>query len=310
MTKLWLLIGPIALSSCIAMPILLTLEEEIVFEESKMVEIQSKILAELKKHDAGFGVINPGDKSTCQTRYNNWVTKKINEGFLPADLVLSTEYTEDPTNTNCAPADFTKIYKESLETASATDMDINKFDFKSEAEKLEELKCSNAFRDPKKKKIKITGIQMNIIENSLTQDFSPMEIYASDEEIDDDVLKKDDAKDELIEDNLIHLLASTTTIEPKTTGKKDLKLNKDAKEFKKAQDAIIPLKGLVLVIPGQISSEPKIIKINDRNHFVVPKGSLRALVTIKTDLNFQFADAKCSINDFYNDIEESNKAQP
>lgn len=304
-----MLISSLWLASCIDVPIVLKLSETFKFEDSDLEDLTNKILDKLKNFRAGGTLRSAGKNmsaNTCETDLNAWLEKRFNEGFLPADVILPSEYlapgrlSGNPDLADCLPIDLNQQFSDLIAEPTSSLSNI-KLSLKSMADSFNKTECAKAFLDPANKKIKISAMNMEVIENTLTYDFSPIYFFSSPTELDDEIQKK--LFDELLNQNDVYLLGTAPSIKPKILGTFSIPLNTDQDVFKQAQDAIVPLTGDILAVPGGFTLKPKKIKIAERDYFIIPKGHIYINFSIDTDIRMSIIDGKCVLDKFNADIE-------
>lgn len=308
MTKLGSLVlfWLVAMSSCIDIPISLTMQKSIELEENVLNNLEKKIMAELESFDVAHDIADEKIRNACRKGFKDWLKERFQWGFLPADEVLSSEYMgKTPLASVCPSVDISPLYDRAILSARSS-IPWSSFSFEEIAGRLKESKCSKAFLDPKKAKIRIDGIDFKVLENSLNTEFPRIELYASPEPLAEGELGQANAKEKLLAKNKIFLIATSEAVPARTIWQKAMMLNSDAQGFRAAQDALIPLKGIVWSPPARFAAKPEKIKIGEaaREFFVIPRGKFAATFTIHLEMSVSLSDAKCALDEFYEEIDK------
>ncbi len=304
-----MLISSLCLTACIDVPIALKFGETFKFEDRDIKTLTDQILSDLKQFKAG-GVLRSASKNilanTCETDLKKWLEDRFREGFLPADVILPSEYlaparmNTDPDLADCLPIDLNTQFNDLLQQPSSALNNI-KIPLRSMADAFNNTECAKAFLDPANKKIRITAMNMEVIENTLTYDFSPIYFFSSATPLDAQTEAK--AFDQLLNQNGVYLLGTTPSVEPKVLGTFSIPLNSNKEVFKKAEDALVPLTGDILAVPAALALKPKKIKIAGRDNYIIPKGHIYIKFSIDTDIRMSILDGKCVLDKFNADIE-------
>jgi hypothetical protein len=285
----------LTISSCIDVPLILKLSEKISLTEEVVDKFRNLLLKHLSE------VIISKD-TKCQAGYQKWLEERFKAGYLPAEIVLATTYMNEKTS-KCPPVDIRKHYEKAVELANnAKDFAPIKVSFNDLRTEIIEHKCTEAFLNAKNNKIKITSIELKVETNTLTIDFPKLLIYTSSSALASSNFK------ELRKEKKVALLATSSSFEPGEIDEKPAELNTDSQELAVAQNNIVPLTGFAYAVPEAIQSKTTVLIPADKKLFYqIPKGQFEAQVILNTNISFSLSDARCFIDDFYEQIREENK---
>lgn len=298
------------LSSCLKVPMELTIKEPITMSEAEVKTISDNIYEKLSeldfKHPTGaVGLIDPAE---CSKAYKVWLRKQFDIGYLPTNVILPSEYAQSsghPKINECRTIDFNKEYEDAISQSSEKNkrdgliIGFNKF-----REKLIDHKCSERFIDLDREKIAILGIDLIVLKNSISIKPPRFKLYTSFDEITEAKISKDDAEETLVKNGTLTLLGETMPIPAQFTGTMPIKLNENREDFRFAEAPLVSLDGSLLAFPSALSTEPEIVPRNGQSYFVLPQGEISITISLAISTRFTTDDALCALEQLKASIEE------
>lgn len=301
-----------SLFSCVKMPLDITLKDKIEISEQQVQEIAEDIFEKLSELDFNSPP-PPGIPHTeCSAAYKIWLRKQFDRGLVPKDIITAAEYGVSSSNPQihaCRYIDFEEEYKNAVGKSAGDEKRKRKaiiFGVSQFREKLISNKCTENFLDLDKEKITITGIELHVVENSLSVNAPRYKLYSSyeDDSLRDEIEGQTNAETKLVEDGTLMELGETRSIERRYVGPVAVDLNQSKDAFFEAEGPVVSLDGTLFAIPSSMASAPEITTVGGKEYFIVPTGKLALTLGTKLEVRFSTHDALCAFNRLKESIRE------
>jgi hypothetical protein len=180
------------------------------------------------------------------------------------------------------------------------------FTFDEFQDDMDSNECIEEFLDPDEEKIEISGINVKIIENTLSIPIPPYTIYTSNESLTQDELSESDAEKTLVDEGALMKLAKLPETKPYFTGIVPLDLV-PPKEKYYSEVPVVSLSGSLIAIPELLGAKAEIKTVGGEQFFVVPKGHAKLHLSVGMRITGTLKDAKCTLERFKKSIREQNQ---
>lgn len=288
--------------SCVQVPLEYTLNNAIELSEDEVKQIADDIydiLAELDfaHEESSTATIAP---QKCSDAWKIWLRAQFDKGLVPKRIITPADYgnNSDPLISECRSIDLEAEYKEAVKKNSQEDQLKGGSFFLSFAKLRSDVnvnRCSDNFINLDKEKIIIIGMNMNVLENTLSIQPPTFKLYTTfEEKIAEKDFQEKGAEEDMVKDGTIMLLAKTRPVAKGFVGSMPIDLNSDKQQLRDAEGPYTSLDGSMIAIPNAIAAVPETTVVDSQTFYKVPRGAFIANINTRLSVRFSSADAKCA----------------
>lgn len=286
---------------CIDVPAKITFDAPINIKSTQTNNIAAKIFEVLKE----FPI-----KDECKADYLKWLNQQFDHGLLLKETLYAHEYSS-ANNYTCPDINFgSKEITNKIEVGFSSYSKIysSHFDTKSIRDAISSYPCSEIILDKGSNKISLIELYVEIKENTLTSNTAGINLYYNPNES----LKYKDPKNSiknLLDNNTISLIGSISSIPAGFVGKIKMTPNPNSKTYTSILQKLLTFNGDLIIAINKIDRSNLVIKkVNGREHYAIPSGSVRAEVVgifnAKVDI---IKDGKCYYKYLINKAKKQDK---